>query len=700
MQQGAHPATLPQIPVVTPETTLKSAPDGASTPLPVEVIGPDPRTWDSGGPQRSRIGTIFPFHRVLVTLPGIHATQRMAFIERIHERRKALGQPALPAADEELLMQEAVDLFTDENHIVIRPDPSHMELAFAADSLLDEIQLVSRKNIRFLFVMDPRVRDAIQARGENWRICPLPQSAEDMCRLIEASRVSIQEGAIYYYNRFTGARHLTYQEFAGLGKLDDPALARQLQEIAVYGAQRNRRGSLEVALFPPGLTGIGPGDFKGVAFASLAPADLRERFRVLRDKFRDSVELDLRQDDVKAEPWRNQMLSALVSQQDQTITIDLLRNLSPEFFMQVEWLPGGHFEEGEFVFDSIFEEAERRPQDEGLRALCDPLVREFIFSYIREYGTLDYINIGRIGRSLSTVRPLTSGRRGVYLAQLKVPGVAVPILRHIRLQKWGIAEHLDEGKPLLQALLENDDYTDYVLDRGLGARQLGMNVPARSRVLKTRERYAGNNPEFRGRTLPVACFERGYLGGLATDKLPPSRYLKEGYAIRLAALLGRAAASNIIVGRAMERGVQTIFDDGDEIVIEDPLTGLPSEIIVGDPSGAFADYRRSLVEMAKDYARPVNMRAGIVPLLAAFAETYLQSFLQRFTQLQGDYRKRRRAFDHMFKHCRYDTAGSFAHRWQCVLWRLDDTDAEALTREIRKHVRVLQQPTPGAPGPA
>ena len=210
--------------------------------------------------------------------------------------------------------------------------------------------------------------------------------------------------------------------------------------------------------------------------------------------------------------------------------------------------------------------------------------------------------------------------------------------------------------------------------------------------MRTREKYAGSNPEFRGRTLPVACFERGYLEGLATDKLPPSRYQREGYALRLATLLGRAAASNLIVGRAMEHGIQTMFDDGDEIVLEDPLTGLPSEIMVGDPSGAFADYRRSLIEMAPDYARPVNKRTGIVPRLDVFAETYLRAFQERFVQLQGDYRKRRRAFDNLFKHCRYDTAGSYAHRWNCVLWRLDDTDAEALTRVIRSQITVLQAP--------
>jgi hypothetical protein len=652
----------------------------------VEIIGPDPFVRDAAGRQKTRIGTVFPQFRTLVTLPGIHATQRLDFIEHCNERRRAAGQPALPPAEEERLMLEAVDLIFEANNILIRPDPSRMDHAFAADELLDEMQLVSRRNIRFLFVMDPRVRDAIQARGENWRISPLPQSTAEMCQLIESSRVAIREGSIYYYNRFTGTRYLTYQEFAGLGDLNDVALARQLQEIAVYSAQRNRQRRPEVDFFALRSTGFGASDFQGIDFASLPTADLRARSDGLRRRFHDAVEPDFWQDVPEAEAWRNRMLSALVSQQDQTITVDLLRDLSPEFFMQVEWLPGGRFEEGEFIFDSVFEEAERKAQDEGLRALCDPLVRGFIFSYIREYGDLDYVNIGRIGRSLSNVRPQVRGRRGVYLAQLKQHNLGGPILRLIRLQKWGIGERLDEGKPLLQALLENDEYTDYVLDRSLGLRQLGMNVPARYRILRTQETYKGLNREVSGRTIPVVCFERGYLGGLATDKVPSSRYLREGYANRLAALLGKAAASNIIVGRAVEQGLQAIFDDGDEIVLEDQVTGLPSEIVIGDPTGSFADYKRSLLEMAKDYARPVNLRDGKVPRLGEFAEVYLRSFRERFNQLQGDYRKRRRAFDNLFKHCRYDPAGSFAYRWECVLQRLDGADAGALARAIGEHM--------------
>jgi hypothetical protein len=425
-----------------------------------------------------------------------------------------------------------------------------------------------------------------------------------------------------------------------------------------------------------------------VDFSSLAEADLRRCFQELRARFCDAVGPDFRQDDPRAEIWRNRMLSALISQRDRSITEDVLRDLSPEFFMQVEWLPGGRFEEGEFVFDPVFDEADGHPDDGKLQRLCDPLVEGFIFNLIREYVDLEYVNIGRITQSLSKRQLLLGGRRSVYLAELKVRGAPAPTVRFIRFQKWGIRERLDEGKPLLQAILESEEYTDYVLDRRLGVLQLGMNVPPGLSLRRTREWYTGVNRDFHGQLIPVTYFERDYQSGLATDKLPLSKYLKPGYAERLAGLLGRAAAANIIVGRAVERTKQVMFDDGDEVIMEDPATGLPARLIVSDPTGAFSDYQRGLLDAAAEYARPVNVRAGKVAKPQKFADTYLQAFRGEFLRIQGDYRKRRRAFDTLFKHGNYDTGGSFAYRWECVLRRLDQTDIDALVEGIRRQIKL------------
>jgi hypothetical protein len=647
----------------------------------LEVIGPPPFARDATGKPQTHIGTLFPGRRILVTLPGIHASQRLAVIDRLNDERAAAGRPALTPAEEEVELVQSVDLIFEAGQVLIRPDPDRMDLAFAADGLLEEI--VSKRSIRFLFVMDRRVRDAIKAHGECWRISPLPRSREDMRRLVESSRVAIHEQPIYYYNRFRGTRYLTCADFGRLAALDAPALARQLQEIAVHSGRRNRAGNAEVDFFGADERQFGARDFQQTDFPALSAVALRRRHRELHELFCQACEPDLLQDDCRAEVWCKAMLTALLSQRNQTITEDVLRDLSPEFYMQVEWLPGGYFDEGEFVLDPIFDEADAHPEDADLQSLCDPLVRGFIFNLIREYGELEYVNLGRVTQSLSRRQLLPGTRRAVYLAELKGRTMPAPIVRFIRFQKWGVRERLDEGKDLLPAILGSEEYTDYVLDRRLGVQQLGMRLPQGIALRRLREVYTGRNQAYAGQTIPVVYFERDYLRGQATDKLPLSRYLNAAYSRRLAQLLGRAAAVNILCGRATENPVQVMFDDGDEVVMEDPATGLPAELLVSDPTGAFTDYRGELIAVAPEYARPVNVRADRVPDPREFARIYLVAFEEEFVRVQGDYRKRRRAFDSMFRHLPYDRAGSFAYRWECVLRRLDGADAGALVAAIR-----------------
>jgi len=87
-------------------------------------------------------------------------------------------------------------------------------------------------------------------------------------------------------------------------------------------------------------------------------------------------------------------------------------------------------------------------------------------------------------------------------------------------------------------------------------------------------------------------------------------------------------------------------------------------------------------------ASVVNKRDTILPDPIALRGV-LASFRLQFLHIQGDYRKRRRAFDTLFKHCRYDRAASFAYRWECTLRRLEETDADSLLKAIRKNIRAL-----------
>jgi hypothetical protein len=665
----------------------------------LELIGPHPLACDGQGRQATRIGTLFPAYGALWTqLPGVHAIQRLNFIERVNAERAGEALPPLSLEEEEKLSAESVDLIFESDCILIRPDPERMDLAFAADELLQG--LVSKRQVKFLSVADRRVREAIKHRGECWRLSSIPKTREAKERLVFSSKVGIHGLPIYFYNRLTGTRWLTYQEFENLGKLDDSALARHLQEIADHAMLRNRLGRPEVDFFASDLRRFGARQFAGVVYEQLEPAQLRTKFEELREHFRSAVHEGFRQDDCHNKAWCERILSTLFLEGNETQTEQLLSGLSPEFFLQVEWLPGGRLEEGEFLFDSIFDEAASHPEDAELQRLCDPRAKGIIFNFIREYGDLEYINVGCVPESLSLDRPQKQGRRGVYLAEFHSRSERALIKRFMRLQKWGVWEHLDEGKDLLQSIKESDDYTDYWLDRRLGCRQLGMNLTRRVAMRRLSEIYNGTNERHRGEMIRTIYFEREYLPGMATDKLPLEKYVRPGYALKLAGLLGRAAVASMIVGRALELGKRPVFDDGDEVVHEGE-DGLPSAILVGDHSGAFGEYRLPLETFAAHYARPINTRDKVVPNPRDFATAYLTAFRDQLLHIQGDYRKRRRAFDTLFKHCKYDAGASFAGGWEFVLRRLDQTNPYALVEAIRQHIWVLnREPAkPAAPPP-
>jgi hypothetical protein len=655
----------------------------------VELIGPHPLKADKQGAQPAHIGTAFPEFGVLYTQPpGVHAWQRQGFIDCLNDRRAAQSVPPLTPEDEERICTNSVDLIFEPELILIRPDPERMDLAFAADELLQT--LVSKRQINFLSLSDPRVRESIKQRGEAWRFSSIPKTREGREQLLQKSKVAIQGRPIYYYNRLTGTRWLTNEQFESLGALDNPTLARHLQEIADHSLHLNRIDRPEIDFFAADLRRFGARDFSGVVYDQLPPEQLRAKYEALKEHFRSAVHEAFRKDDCHNKPWAERILSTLFLEGNEAQTEQILSGLSPEFFMQVEWLPGGRFEEGEFLFDPIFDEAASHPEDAELQHLCDPRAKGIIFNFIRDYGDLEYINVGRVPEPLSLDRPRERCRRGVYIAELKSRGQPQPIKRFMRLQKWGAWEHLEEGKDMLTSVEESEDYTDYCLDRRLGCLQLGMNLTRRVIVRRLSEIYAGVNPRYRGQAIRTTYFEREYLPGIATDKLPVERYTKPGYALKMAALLGRAAALSLIVGRSMAEGTRPVFDDGDEVIREGD-DGLPAELMVCDHTGAFGDYKSPLDTFASHYAVPVNKREKVLPNPVEFAETYLVALREQFIHIRDDYRKRRRAFDTLFKHCKYDLAGSFAVRWEYVLRRMDEANIDALLQKIRGQIGVLNE---------
>jgi hypothetical protein len=642
------------------------------------IIGEHPLATDEHGRPKVRIATIFPLDMVLVTLPGVHATQKLAYLKEVNAQRVATGRDPLYEEEEEVFFQNAVDLIVEEQTIFIRPNPDNMELAFKADETLQE--LAPKQRIQYLFTQNPAVRLALKRRGECWRINPLPQTPEAMRQMIRSARIGITGRDIYYYSKITGSRFLTCEEFARLGALPDAELAQHLAEIREHIGRKNALRNPEIVFF------LADKAFDAAAFAACPlpagdPARLQAAHADLQARFCAAVPAALRRDDPDDPEWRARMFAALIGLPAEAVTEDRLLGLSSEFFMQIEWLPGGRLENGELIFDSVFEAADQHPDDPALRALCDDKAQGFIFNFIREYGDVDYINVGRVIASLSKREP-GGGRRGVYVAEIKTQTGAEPIVRIIRMQKWGIREHLDDHKPLLQAIMEAEEYTDYILDRRLGCRQLGMNLPQRITTHSINERYDGANPEGRGQLIRSTYFERDYILGIATDKIPPVKFARPEYALPFARLLGAAAAVNLIVGRG-NHVRPVIFDDGDEIVLEN-AQGMPVSLIVADHTGAFHNYRDDLAATAPEYARPLTRRLAHVAGTAEFIEAFLAALVEKFTAIQAEYRRRRRAFDLLFKHRPRDEHGSFAFRWEMVLKRLDSADPRALAELIRR----------------
>lgn len=661
----------------------------------IELIGPHPFEADKQAAQPAHIGTVFPELGVLYTEPPpVHAWQRQGFIDRLNARRAGLSQPALAPEEEDRICGNSVDLIFEPNLILIRPDPERMDLAFAADELLQT--LVSKQRIKFLSLSDSRVRESIKTRGEAWRLSSIPRTREGREQLLANSKVAIKGRPIYYYNRLTGTRWLTFQEFENLGGLDDGALARHLQEISEHALRLNRLDRPEVDFFAADLRRFAGRDFAGVVYDQLSPEELRAKYDSLKEHFHFAVHDAFGKDDCKNKAWAERILSTLFLEGNEAQTEQILGGLSPEFFMQVEWLPGGRFEEGEFLFDPIFDEAAGHPENAELQRLCDWRAKGIIFNFIRDFGDLQYVNVGRVPEPLSLDRPKEACRRGVYIAELKSRSQEQPIKRFMRLQKWGVWEHLEEGKDLLRSIEESEDYTDYCLDRRLGCLQLGMNLTRRVVVRRLSEVYTGTNQRYRNQPIRTTYFEREYLPGIATDKLTVERYAKAGYALKLATLLGRAAATSLIVGRSMNEGTRPVFDDGDEVIREDD-DGLPYQLLVCDHTGAFGDYKAPLETFASHYSMPVNKRERVLANPVEFAETYLAALREQFIHIRDDYRKRRRAFDTLFKHCKYDPAGSLAVRWEFVLKRLDQANIENLVQKIRGQIRVLNEAKPQMP---
>ncbi len=639
---------------------------------------------DSEGRLISRIGTMFFNTPGLVTEKGVHAMQRMMWLDHLNAERAAAGKPPLTPEEEDLELELSVDLIFTEDAVLIRPDPERMDLAIRADEALREI--VSKRQIRYLNTNSLKVRTALCERGENWRMARHPISDDDMSTLIERSNVAIECLPVYYYNRATGTRFMTAGGYKTVSALSDPDFRRQIKEVVTGLNQRNRLGHPEIDIFPITTPIEIKKALRTLPITELSDPELRRAVEKIATDWRASIPVELREETADNYEWRNAMCQTITRQPNETAADEreLVSGIASEFYRQIEWLPGARIDNGELVFDEIYDEA-ARTQDPELLSLCDSRAKALIFNLTRVFGAVDFINIGRIARSLSR-KPNPNGHRGsIYIVQYRDSGASKPNMMIMRFQKWGVAEHLDEGKDLMRAMLESDEYSEYILDRRLMCCQLGMNLPRRIGFGYFTEKYYGHN-QYNGISVRTGCFVRPYVRGTATDKIPPPRYRNPAFAKRFAQLLGEAAAVDLIVGRRSWATKEILFDHSYEIVLcgDD---GLPTSIRVTDHAGSFVDYERELADSVADYAEPVKDRKAYVTDYEAFAAAYVDSFAAKVAEVQSAYRARRKAFDGLFADRPFDTNGSGAYRWSRALARLDRAEPEALKARLMEATR-------------
>jgi hypothetical protein len=627
-------------------------------------IGENFAARNDAGELKVRIATVFPHSGTIVTRPSTHFEQRLEYVGAENLARQQQGKPPFTEAEYNQEIERAVDLLADENAVLIRPDPSRMDLAFDADELLQE--LMPKRRIKYMFLSDRRVRESLKRRGECWRMFQPPTAPDQIRRMIAESRSGIEGRPIYFYSPTTGMRLLTYGNLAKLGKLDDAELRKHLIEIATYAGRRNLRRYHEVEFFMVGA-GFDGSEFE--AFRTCPEEELRPRYAKLCEHYRNAVPLEFQEDCLDDAAWRKAMFGVLNARPDDVLLGDQTSGLDPDFSMRVEWLPGGRIEQGELILDAAMEESQ-----------ASNIVRGLILNLVQEYGNLEYINLGSVLPSPDRDHRPT-GRREVYVAQIKQRRSVREVLQILRMLRWGVRERLDQGNNLERAMLDTEEYEEYVFDRRLACQQLAMNLQDRQTTRKVSEIYRGSNTRYVGCRIWSPYLQRDYIPGIGTDQLPARKLGDDNYATIFSRLMGEAAASNLILGRAELTG-PIMFDAGDEILVED-AAGMPVEIVVSDHAGTFVDWNGSLETRAPEYAAPIVQRISAVSDRAGFIEAYLSGFADRFTRVQEECLKHRRAFDTLFKHRPFDPAGSLSCRWSRVLERLRNARAGRLAEMIQ-----------------
>lgn len=305
-------------------------------------------------------------------------------------------------------------------------------------------------------------------------------------------------------------------------------------------------------------------------------------------------------------------------------------------------------------------------------------VRSLINYFVTTWPGIVSINVGRVESPL-TNRDRTEEEREVYLVVLGLPEGREEI-RLLRMIKWDVRHRLKQGFPLSQGIRDTVSYRDYILDRLRAA--AALKIPMLSyTAIQFEEELEGVG------TIPIFFFDRRYVEGMVTDKIPLSYYGKNGFIVRLGRLLGVAAAASMVLGRASHRTQELFFDDGDEVIQLD-RDKLPERLVISETTGSFTDsttpvrvllsqcLKHLAAHLAKARRRGVT-RADLKAAVEAFSEG-LTGEIERMQALLQDPSMDLRS---LFANSSAEP-GSVRARWDNMLNRLAATEAAAIREAI------------------
>ena len=183
----------------------------------------------------------------------------------------------------------------------------------------------------------------------------------------------------------------------------------------------------------------------------------------------------------------------------------------------------------------------------------------------------------------------------------------------------------------------------------------------------------------------TSYFVRGYVTGVASDKVPLAKYRNPAFAQAFAFLLGEAAAIDMVVGRRSSVTKELLFDKNYEIVKLN-AEGIPCEIAVTDHAGSFVNYEHDFEDYVAQYAAAVTRRKPYVSEYVNFAAAYVEGFRRKLGVVKTAYLSRKNAFDELFIDRPYDTNGSGAYRWAKALRRLANCEPERVASILKEAI--------------